>query len=284
MSNLLNGKNLSQKIFAELATKIQAYRVKGHRAPQLAVLLIGSNEASHIYVSHKEKACKQIGIISVAHRLPESISQEDVCDLVMKLNSDPQVDGILVQLPLPAHLNPLHILDLIASDKDVDGLTAMSQGLLALNRPGLVPCTPLGVMRLLSSINLELEGKIAAVIGRSTLVGGPMARLLMQKNATVIQVHSKTPQPWLLTSQADVVVAAAGVAKLVTPKWIKEGAVVVDVGIHRQADGLCGDVDFARVMPKTSFITPVPGGVGPMTIASLLLNCMTTYEARLGLS
>ena len=233
-----------------------------------------------MYVGHKEKACREVGIISKAFRLPDASSEQAVLDLVAQLNSDRDIDGILIQLPLPAHLDREKIVHKVASSKDVDGLVPENQGRLAWNLPGLRPCTPLGIIELIRSTGTTMAGKHAVVIGRSVLVGLPVAQLLLHENATVTVVHSKTVNPRDLCRQADILVVAAGKAHLVDQDWVKPGAVVIDVGIHRVDGKLTGDVDFSRVAEVAGFITPVPGGVGPMTIAMLLGNCIKAYELQ----
>lgn len=276
MSALIDGKKLARETQEWLAKEILE-KSKNKRRPFLAVLLVGENPASKIYVSHKEKACHEAHIDSETRHLSENVSEAEVLKVVNEFNQNPKVDGILVQMPLPSHIDSFKVISAISPAKDVDGLTPHNQGLLAMNQPCHLPCTPKGVMALLKMINCSLKGKVAAVIGRSVLVGSPMAKLLLHSHATVINIHSRTQNPWELSSQADILVAAAGIPKLVDDRWVKEGAVVIDVGIHRlEEKGLCGDVDFEKVKNKASWITPVPGGVGPMTIASLLSNC---YEA-----
>ncbi len=282
MSRLIDGKKLARETQEWLAKEI-IEQTKNRRRPFLAVLLVGENPASKIYVSHKEKACHEAHIDSETIHLPEKTSEAEVLKAIHAFNQDPNVDGILVQMPLPSHINSFNIISAISPAKDVDGLTPHNQGLLAMNQPCHVPCTPKGVMALLKSIRCETKGKIAAVIGRSVLVGSPMAKLLLHSNATVVHIHSHTKNPWELTNQADILVAAAGIPKLVDEHWIKEGAVVIDVGIHRlEGKGLCGDVDFEKVKDKVSWISPVPGGVGPMTIASLLGNCYEAWQNSSG--
>ena len=248
------------------------------RAPCLAVVLVGDDYASSVYVQRKRKACAAVGIDSVDVALPNDVKQRDLAAQIVKLNSAASIDGILVQLPLPPHLVASEIISLISVTKDVDGLHPLNQGLLHRNRALHVACTPLGVIRLLQHTHSSLAGKLAVVIGRSVLVGMPLSRLLLHADATVVNIHSKTPNPAQLASQADILVAAAGVPRLVTADWVKRGATVIDVGINRTDTGLVGDVDYDSVSSLASHITPVPGGVGPMTIAMLLRN---TYNAAL---
>lgn len=280
MTQLIDGNLESQRIFVQLKEKIARLESSKKRSPSLAVILVGQNPASEIYVQHKEKACAKVGIHSQVFKLPESSSQADLNHLIQTLNDTVTLDGILIQLPLPKTFDTLDVINRVAPKKDVDGLTIHNKGMLELNLPGFIPCTPLGILKLLENIQFSLKGKIAAVIGRSVLVGAPMAKLLTHHDATVIHLHSKTASPQKLTSMADLIVVAAGVPKLVTAEWIKKGSVVIDVGIHRIQNKLCGDVDFESVKHLPAFITPVPGGVGPMTIAALLSNCVDAYEAN----
>lgn len=278
---IINGKDFATAIRLRLKDTISGLVKKGLRTPSLAVILVGDDPASQVYVSHKEKACAEVGILGRSFRLPKDSTESQVKDLVRSLNDDPTIDGILVQLPLPSHLSSDGVIAMIAPEKDVDGLTAMNQGLLAHGKKALVPCTPLGCVELIKAIMPTLRGKVAVVIGRSILVGSPVAKLLMQEDATVIQIHSRTKNPEELSRLGDILVVAAGKKHLVTASWVKPGAIVIDVGIHRGDDGkLTGDVDFNSVQPLAGAITPVPGGVGPMTIAMLLSNCLKAYQIR----
>lgn len=257
--------------------------------PGLAVVLVGGDPASAIYVRHKIRACERAGIRSIAHRLPAETTQEALLTLLDDLNADDEIDGILVQLPLPAHFDEDDIIARVRRDKDVDGFAMANLGALTAGQPGLVACTPAGVMEMLRRFYDQtggaLSGKHAVVIGRSVTVGKPMALLLLQANCTVTVCHSRTPNTATHTAQADIVVAAAGRPKLVKADWIKPGAVVIDVGIHRQDDGsLCGDVDYEALTAIAAGISPVPGGVGPMTIAMLLNNTLHACRARRGVS
>jgi methylenetetrahydrofolate dehydrogenase (NADP+)/methenyltetrahydrofolate cyclohydrolase len=283
MYQTIDGHFLAQNIQNQLKNSIQKYEDKKLRRPYLAVVLIGDNPASKIYVQNKQKACEDVGIHSLAVHKEANTSEDELCKLIEKLNDDPMVDGILLQLPLPSHIDSFKILSKIDMHKDVDGLSPMNQGLLMLNKSAHVPCTPSGIIKMLESISFKFEGSLAAVVGRSILVGSPVAKLLSHKNATVINIHSRTKNPWELTKQADLLIAAVGSPKLISPKWVKEGAVIIDVGIHRIDGKLCGDVDFEAVKEKTSWITPVPKGVGPMTIACLLVNCFNAYKQKFGL-
>ncbi|MDD9951314.1 MAG: bifunctional methylenetetrahydrofolate dehydrogenase/methenyltetrahydrofolate cyclohydrolase FolD [Zetaproteobacteria bacterium] len=282
MGILIQGKEIAAKLTVQLAQRVENYILEGRKRPSLHVILVGDDPASQVYVGHKEKACARVGITSYTHRLAAETSQQELENLVEKLRLDTDVDGILIQLPLPQGLDSSSAIDKIGPDKDVDGLTIYNQGALALGSPYRVPCTPKGILCLLREACVSLEGKHAVVVGRSKLVGLPVARLLSLANATVTLVHSKTKCPQEICCQADVLVVAAGQPEMVRCDWIKEGAVVIDVGIHRKADGsLTGDVDPQAAQNVAHMYTPVPGGVGPMTIFSLLEN---TVEAAYGVS
>ena len=277
---IINGTELSAKIRQTIKQEVEEIKTQGKRPPLLSVILVGDNPASQSYVRGKEKACLSVGMENRTIRLDAGISQEELIQVVRNQNEDPDVDGILVQLPLPDHFDADPILDQISPDKDVDGLHPVNAGLLLTGRDGLVPCTPSGVMEMLKSIGLEdLSGLNAVVIGRSNLVGKPLSLLLQQKNATVTMAHSRTKDLAQICSQADILIAAVGKEKMITKEYIKEGAVVIDVGINRMANGkLCGDVDFDDVKDKVSAITLVPGGVGPMTVCMLLMNTLKAYK------
>jgi methylenetetrahydrofolate dehydrogenase (NADP+)/methenyltetrahydrofolate cyclohydrolase len=286
MTQLLDGKALANAIQAALAEDIQALTAQGQRPPGLAVIMVGDNPASAAYVRNKERSCSRVGIVSYGRHLPATVSQAEVAALIQQLNADPNVDGILVQLPLPAHLDAAALLHTIAPEKDVDGLHPINLGRLVRGEPGLRSCTPYGVMRLLEAANIDPAGRHAVVLGRSILVGKPMALMLLEANATVTVAHSRTPDLPALIRQADILVAAVGRPGMVTAADVKPGSVVIDVGINRvvQPDGtarLVGDVDFASVESVAGAITPVPGGVGPMTVAMLLKNTVTSYRSRL---
>ena len=276
-TKIIDGKKKSQEIFAELSQRVKEDSKNKKRSPCLAVILLGDDPASKIYVSHKIKACKKVGFVSKNYTLPETTSEEEIIELIKSLNEKSEVDGILVQLPLPKHMNQFRVINHIKADKDVDGLTAHNQGMLALNKAKHIPCTPKGIMTLIHSLDYPIEGKIACVIGRSILVGSPMVKLLNLANSTVINIHSKTKNPKELCKQADIIVCAAGVPNLLNETWLKKDCLVIDVGIHRIEGKLCGDVDFDSAKKKARYITPVPGGVGPMTIASLLQNCYASF-------
>jgi methylenetetrahydrofolate dehydrogenase (NADP+) / methenyltetrahydrofolate cyclohydrolase len=287
MTQLLDGKALAAQVQAELAQSIQAFTAQGHRPPGLAVIMVGDNPASAAYVRNKAKACDRVGIVSQVLHLPAIAPQAEVMALIQQLNADPMVDGILVQLPLPESLDAVTLLNAIDPNKDVDGLHPINLGRLVRGETGLRSCTPYGVMRLLSTYHpIELTGANAVVVGRSILVGKPMALMLLEANATVTIAHARTVNLAALTRQADILVAAVGRPGMITADWVKPGAVVIDVGINRveKPDGkarLVGDVEFAAVAPVASAITPVPGGVGPMTVAMLLENTVTSYRQRL---
>ena len=281
MGENIDGKAIAKKVREEVARRAEAFTARYGRAPCLEVLLVGDDPASQVYVRSKERAAAKCGIKGGVKRLPAETSQADLLSELERLNRDPAVDGILVQLPLPRHLDAQSLLDGLAPEKDVDGLHPMSAGLLAVGRPGLRPCTPSGCMRLLDEVGCDPEGLSALVVGRSDLVGKPIAQMLLQRHATVTIAHSRTRDLAERVAHADIVVAAVGRPELVRGEWIKPGAVVLDVGINRTADGkLIGDVEFAAAKERASFITPVPGGVGPMTIAMLLGNTVDAAEAR----
>ena len=278
MALVIDGKGIAQKVRAEVAVEAAALRARGV-VPGLAVVLVGDDPASQVYVRNKQKACAEVGIEAFDHRLPATTSETELLALVARLNVDPKVHGILVQLPLPKALDPKKVLGAIAPDKDADGLHPVNVGRLWMGEVGFVPCTPAGVMRLLAEAHTEIGGADAVVIGRSSLVGKPMAALLQAANATVTMCHSRTHDLAGVVRRADIVVAAIGKAEMVRGDWIREGATVIDVGTNRKADGkLIGDVEFAAAALRARAITPVPGGVGPMTIAMLLAN--TVAAAR----
>jgi methylenetetrahydrofolate dehydrogenase (NADP+) / methenyltetrahydrofolate cyclohydrolase len=285
-SRVLNGKEVAASVRKRLAERTTAHREQGKRAPGLAVVLVGDDPASALYVQGKIKACKQVGIESFFRKFEASAAAAEVKQCVQELNQDPLVDGILVQLPLPAQISADEVLALLQPDKDVDGLTAISMGLLMGGKPGLRPCTPSGIIELLDYHKVPIEGSRAVVIGRSNLVGKPIALLLMQRNATVTMCHSRTKGLDELCRSADILVVAAGKRTFVKGDWIKPGACVIDVGIHHDKtaageSSIAGDVDFAEAVKVAGLITPVPGGVGPMTIAMLLANTLTAYEEHL---
>jgi len=281
---IIDGKETARTIRGELKQKIQGYMEQGLPAPKMAVILVGEDPASQVYVANKEKACKWIHIDSIAYRLPDTTSEEELLQVVKQLNEDPTVNGILVQLPLPKHLDAEPILKAIAPNKDVDGFHVVNTGkLFTGQQDAFVSCTPAGVVQMLKRYGIEIEGRHCVIAGRSNIVGKPMALLMLQENATVTVCHSKTQNITDITKQADIFIAAVGRPKMFGADAIKEGAVVIDVGIHRTENGLCGDVDYEAMLGKASAITPVPGGVGPMTIAMLLYNCVQAYERQNGL-
>ncbi len=277
---IIYGNELSQKIKEELKQEIEKLQKEGKRLPVLSVILVGDNPASQSYVKSKANACASIGMENRTICMPGSTTQQELLDEVKRQNEDPEVDGILVQLPLPSHLDEVSVIDAISPDKDVDGLHPVNAGKLLTGRDGFVPCTPLGVMEMLASIGYtDLSGLNAVVIGRSNLVGKPLSLLLQKQNATVTMAHSRTAHLKELCQQADILIAAIGKPKKITADYIEEGAVVIDVGINRMEDGkLCGDVDFEAVKEKTKAITPVPKGVGPMTVCMLLKNTLKAYK------
>ncbi len=274
----IDGKAIAEKVKAEVALGVAARSARG-LSTGLAVVIVGNDPASHVYVRNKVVACEKVGIVSTHIELPESTTQNELLAHVQRLNTDASVHGILVRLPLPKHLNTNAIIDAIAPIKDVDGLTRINAGALSLGEPMHVPCTPLGCMRMLTEIGCDAKGKLAVVLGRSILVGKPIAMLLTNASATVTLAHSQTPNLPAIVSNADIVVAAVGRPHFVQGSWLKQGAVVLDVGINRMPDGkLCGDVDYASAQARAGWITPVPGGVGPMTIAMLLANTLKAAQ------
>ena len=278
MAEVIDGKAVAAGVRKRVKREVEELRAAGVQ-PGLATVLVGEDPASHVYVRNKRKACEEVGIASIHHELEASTPAAELRALLESLNDDPAVSGILLQLPLPGALDPEEMTGVIAPEKDVDGLTPLSAGLLAQGRPGLVPCTPAGIMELLAHAGVELTGASAVVIGRSQLVGKPVAQLLLAADATVTQCHSRTRDLGEICRGADVIVAAVGRPGTVTAEMVRDGAVVIDVGTNRTDDGLVGDVDFEAVAERAAAITPVPGGVGPMTIAMLLSN--TVRAARL---
>ena len=279
-ARIIDGKAVAAAVRERVAGDVAAFEAEAGRAPVLATVIVGDDPASEIYIRGKRKACAEAGMGSVHHGLGADTSEEELLDLVGRLGEDPEVDGILVQLPLPDHLDPDRVVAAIDPGKDVDGLTPVNAGLLAHGMPGLVPCTPAGVMELLRHEDVELEGAEAVVVGRSKLVGVPVARLLLAANATVTTCHSRTRDLDAVCARADVLVAAVGVTRLLGADAVKRGAVVIDVGMNRTDDGLFGDVDFEPAAERAAAITPVPGGVGPMTIAMLLANTLSAARTR----
>lgn len=279
-AQLIDGNALSRQLREEVTHRVAALRAKGH-TPGLAVVLVGDNPASQVYVRNKVKACHDTGMHSVLEQYPATMTETELLSRVEALNHDESIHGILVQLPLPDHINAQRVIEAIAPEKDVDGFHIASAGALMTGMPGFWPCTPYGCMKMLESIQYELRGKHAVVIGRSNIVGKPMSLMLLQKSATVTICHSATRDLKVHTLQADVIVAAVGKRNVLTADMVKPGAVVIDVGMNRDDDGkLCGDVDFTGVKEVAGYITPVPGGVGPMTITMLMVNTLESAERR----
>ena len=279
-ARIIDGKAVAAAVRERVRVDVAAYEAEAGRVPTLATVIVGDDPASEIYVRNKHKACEEVGMRSVHHGLPAATGEEELLALVASLGADDGVDGILVQLPVPAHIDPDAVVGAIDPRKDVDGLTPQNAGLLAHGTPGLVPCTPAGVIELLAHEGVDLEGAEAVVVGRSKLVGVPVARLLLAANATVTVCHSRTRDLAATCRRADVLVAAVGVPELLGADAVKPGAVVIDVGMNRTEDGLRGDVEFGAAAELAAAITPVPGGVGPMTIAMLLVNTLQAARAR----
>ena len=276
MTKIIDGKAISKEIKDEVKEAVSGLKEQGITV-SLAVIQVGNDPASSVYVGNKKKACEYCGIESVSYELAEETTQDELLTLIEKLNKDEKINGILVQLPLPKHMDEDAVIKAIAPIKDVDGFHPQSVGALCIGQPGFVSCTPAGIIELLKRSNVEIAGKECVVIGRSNIVGKPMAILLLRENGTVTITHSRTKDLKEVTKRADILVVAIGKPKMITREYVKEGAVVIDVGIHRNENNkLCGDVDFDDVAPVCSAITPVPGGVGPMTIAMLMKNCLTS--------
>ena len=279
MARIIDGKVISKEVRGEIAADVVAFKEKYGKAPGLAVIIVGSDPASQVYVRNKKRACEEVGFYSENYELPEETSQAELIELVEKLNDDENIHGILVQLPLPKHLNETEVLLKIRPEKDVDAFHPYNVGKIMIGNHDLLPCTPAGVMVLLERSGVEVKGRNCVVIGRSNIVGKPMAMLLLHAHGTVTVCHSKTENLAEICRGADILVASIGKPEFVTGDMVKEGAVVVDVGINRLENGkLVGDVNFAEVEPKASYITPVPGGVGPMTITMLLKNTLTAAK------
>lgn len=274
MAKMIDGKLISSQIKDELKKEVSALKANGKNVT-LAVIQVGNDPASTVYVGNKKKACVYIGIESQAYELPETTSEEELLQLIHRLNQDPHVNGILVQLPLPSQIHEANVIQAISPDKDVDGFHPVSVGRLCIGETGFVSCTPAGIIQLLKRSGIEIAGKECVIIGRSNIVGKPMSMLLLRENGTVTVTHSKTKDLKSVAKKADILIVAIGKPKMINHEYIKDGAAVIDVGIHRNDDGkLCGDVDYDDVFPLCSAITPVPGGVGPMTIAMLMNNCV----------
>lgn len=279
MAKIIDGKEISAQIRAEISEKVKEYNERTGKLPGLAVVIVGENPASQVYVRNKKKACEQVGFNSWVYEMPENTTQDELNALIDKLNEDGGVHGILVQLPLPKHLDEEQVILRIKPEKDVDAFHPYNVGRITIGNPKFLPCTPAGIMELLHRSNIEIAGKECVVIGRSNIVGKPMALLLLSENGTVTVCHSKTKDLKEVCRRADILVVAIGKADFVTADMVKEGAVVIDVGMNRNAEGkLTGDVDFASVSEVASYITPVPGGVGPMTITMLLQNTLRAAE------
>ena len=276
---LIDGKSLSKKVQDYVQSEVEVLKKEQGMVPGLAVIVVGDDPASHAYVNMKEKACKNVGFYSIAHKMPETITQDEIIQIITMMNNNPHIHGILVQLPLPPQIDTNKILEVIDPKKDVDGFHAYNVGRMVSNLESFVACTPLGVMKMFEEYNIDLEGQDVVVVGASNIVGKPMASLLLNKNATVTVTHIFTKDLKAHTSKADIVIVGVGVPNLIKEDMVKEGAIVIDIGINRLDDGrLVGDVDFDAVAPKCSYITPVPGGVGPMTIAMLLQNTLKSAQ------
>lgn len=273
---ILDGKTLKQTILNELSTQVSQLEEK----PQLVVIQVGNDEASNVYIKQKKKMCETVGYDYQHINLEKDTTNEEILKIIDELNHDPQVTGILVQMPLPSHLDTNIIQNAVLPEKDVDGLTDINAGKLLHNKEALYPCTPYGVMELLKAYNITIEGKNVVIVGRSNLVGKPLASLMINSGATVDICHSKTTKISEHTRNADILISAVGKPNLITKDMVKEGAIVIDVGINRTANGLCGDVDYSEVSKITSYITPVPGGVGPMTVAMLAKNVLKAYQIQ----
>ena len=281
MAEIIDGKKISAQIKEEVKQEAERLLKEGVTVT-LAVIQVGQDKASSVYVGNKKKACEYVGFRSLSYELPEETTMQELLDLVGELNGRMDVDGILVQLPLPAHISEEKVIQAISPDKDVDGFHVQNAGRLAVGIEGFVSCTPAGIIELLKRSGIEICGKECVVVGRSNIVGKPMAALLLRENGTVTVCHSRTKELDKITARADILVAALGKPKFITAEYVKEGAVVIDVGIHRgENNKLCGDVDFDSVAPKASYIPPVPGGVGPMTIAMLMSNCLKSAQMRM---
>jgi len=278
---LIDGKSVAKKVQATVTTEVAQLKQEMNIVPGLAVILVGDDPASHAYVKMKAKACENVGLYSITHNMPDTISQDEIIATIEMMNNNPRIDGILVQLPLPKHIDTDKILEVIDPKKDVDGFHAYNVGRLVTGLDSFVPCTPLGVMKLFEEYEIDLRGKDVCVVGASNIVGKPMASLLLNAEATVTVTHIHTKDLKAHTSKADIIVVGVGVPGLIKEDMVKDGAVVIDIGTNRIEDGsLVGDVDFQNVSPKCSYITPVPGGVGPMTIAMLLSNTLKSAKAR----
>ena len=281
MAKIIDGKKVSSDVKNKVAQQVLKLKEMYNKVPGLAVVIVGNDPASRVYVNNKKRACDMVGFYSEEYALPEETTQEELMSLIEKLNNKENINGVLVQLPLPKHLNESAVIEAIKPQKDVDAFHASNVGKIMIGEYSFLPCTPAGVMELIKSENIEVEGKNCVVIGRSNIVGKPMAMLLLHNNGTVTICHSKTKNLKEICKSADILVAAVGKPKFVKSDMVKEGAVVIDVGMNRDENGkLCGDVDFKEVVPISSFITPVPGGVGPMTVAMLMKNTLTAFKIQ----
>ena len=280
MTQIIDGKKISDELKLELKEKVAQYKAEGV-AITLAVIQVGNDKASSVDVGNKKKACEFIGIQSLAYELPESTTQEELLSIIEELNGRKDVNGILVQLPLPKHIDEDRVIESIDAKKDVDGFHPMSVGALSIGKKGFISCTPYGIIELLKRTGIEIDGKECVIVGRSNIVGKPMSMLMLRENATVTTAHSHTKNLKEVCKRADILIVAIGKPKFINADYVKEGAVVIDVGIHRNENNkLCGDVDYEDVFPHASAITPVPGGVGPMTIAMLMKNCVNAVEIQ----
>ncbi len=280
MAKIIDGKQISMELKDELKERVAEYRAQGIEIT-LAVIQVGNDKASSVYVGNKKKACEYIGIHSLSYELEEDTTEEELLELIQKLNGDDRVNGILVQLPLPEHIDEDKVIETIDAKKDVDGFHPMSVGALSIGKKGFISCTPYGIIELLQRSGTEIDGKECVVIGRSNIVGKPMSMLLLRENATVTVAHSHTKNLKEVAKKADILIVAIGRPQFIDHEYVKEGAVVIDVGIHRDDNNkLCGDVNYEDVFPHVSAITPVPGGVGPMTIAMLMKNCVNAVEIQ----
>ncbi|WP_026694683.1 bifunctional methylenetetrahydrofolate dehydrogenase/methenyltetrahydrofolate cyclohydrolase FolD [Peribacillus kribbensis] len=277
-ATIINGKEIAVEIRKQIQSEVRELKEQ-NIVPGLAVVLVGENQASRTYVGMKEKACAELGIYSLKIELPETVSHNELVSKIKELNSDPAIHGILVQLPLPKHINEIEIIETISPEKDVDGFHPINIGKMMTGQDTFYPCTPYGIIKMVEYINIDPAGSHVVVVGRSNIVGKPVGQLFLNKNATVTYCHSKTKDLAAITSQADILIAAAGRENLITAEHVKDGAVVIDVAMNRNSQGkLCGDVDFAEVKEKAGYITPVPGGVGPMTITMLLFNTLKSAK------
>lgn len=281
MAQIIDGKAIAAAIKEEVKSEVAAIVAAGERKPCLCVVIVGENPASQVYVRNKVKSAEYVGMESIKIALPEDVSEDELLGRIRELNEDPSVDGILVQLPLSKHINEDRVIDTIAKEKDVDGFHILNVGSLWVGKKCITPCTPKGIIHLIKSTGVQIKGKTAVVVGRSNIVGKPVAKLLLDENATVIVAHSRTEDLKSITMLADILVVAVGKVNVVTGDMVKPGAVVIDVGMNRNSEGkLCGDVDFESASEKASYITPVPGSVGPMTIAMLMKNTLECYRSR----